>query len=1134
MSVIVDFLVGIVLNFLGFMLTMFSGVIYSVIGLNANTQIVSADSDKLGGTMMYNFLTAFPMMETIHNIFLLLAQLIVLFLLINGMVKSLFGPLAKTAENPVVLATRSAGAAFLVQFSPLISSIFLYLGTILFVEFQKVTSTKQIGERIAELTQNVDAQKMAGSIAIDAVAMWSGIGPIVLGILLVFLLIFLTTNYLKLVLEIVERYVMMCFLAILGPLFVSTLASASTTQYFFSWIRIMFSQSILLGFSSLWLNAINNALTDETYVSTLKIGWVGVILIITGFVITGHKIDRHMQTMGFTVAQSGDFGMGLFQAYHATSKMIGAASKMGVIPNNAVNKATGNQVNQASNSPMARAVAPDGSTSTNNPLGASAAQKMADAIDSGETFAATGQGAANVLEQAGFGVPNNADNLIAENAENVQGVEGGAMHISNGEGGVGLAVHSSDAKSADAAGIETDKEATLIAGTGSVTEAASGLYSGGDTDDIMNSVSKEDLETPVTDLGGGGSEISTNDIMPTSEDGSSTLLSPSQATPEDVRQSLSEMTFNPGDSLMITDPETGQISEFPLAPGDLTEDGHLKMTQAYEDSNLNSTTYKSNAPFEDKTHFVSDGRNHAFEDIAGNEISVGRAVDGDMFLDKDGEYHKFSGGTFTTKDGNVLAEKYNEDGQKENYWVPMDGSSSFSRNDDGSYSVESRSTYQAIGTRDEVDFNLDYNQTRVPLEQLSDTQSITKDTIVEAKDSQGYTRQYSMDSPSVILRDDDDKTNRRQEGYDMLHGELYREQKSMQLTDINNLDDRDMKDVNTEGYRHTVYAPDSSTDVFAIETPGHLNSNRMFGGKKEYGLEHQGSKFAFSEKSYNKDGSLKIEDGNVSLYNTITKQHEDFRYDDIKNTPVGVLTSSVNGINTNIYGQKNVADTAYVYNKGASGQLVHTSTGDYLRNEAQIVNTKQLSDYQISRLTAGNNNFGRGSEKIVVAAAPSLFAGNVHRVTSEYSPTFARTQSFSDTQAALRSIKFPRDMAYKFQDYRNVKETDSVSFDRSSSVGVISKGEKQYGFITKDNYQRVMGKPELAAKFQSIYPPSEDRMIQAKTYNDKPIYVFELSSRHHPNRKQAEKFMEHFSDSKINSLMNDLAKANKTKGNVRF
>lgn len=353
MSVILDYLIGIILSVVGMLLQWITGIAYHIVGLKADEEAAKSvmaltgedvKTKLLGTELMTNFYKSFPVLAEVFRTFALVAQLIVVALVINGMVKSLFGPISRTAENPIILATRAAFASFLIKYSAVLSGAYLYIGSILFIEFQSVVPSTEVAESIHKLSKADTVGNILGDATVATGAAAAGLGGILLigmGILLLFLMVSLLTSYFKLVLEIIERYITMCFLAVVSPLFVACLASASSTKFFFSWAKMMLSQAILLGFSSLWLNAINYTMVhslDGANSSMVRtVGGLGVILFITAFIVLGSKLDQHMRTLGFTVAQGGDFGASVFGAYAITKSL----TRSGI---NAVSKGTASRI----------------------------------------------------------------------------------------------------------------------------------------------------------------------------------------------------------------------------------------------------------------------------------------------------------------------------------------------------------------------------------------------------------------------------------------------------------------------------------------------------------------------------------------------------------------------------------------------------------------------------------------------------------------------------------------------------------------------------------------------------------------------------------------------------------------------
>lgn len=644
MSVILDYIVGLLLYFLSFVTSFISGAAYKIVGLEQGSELANAVVDMseadLGGTvlgnqLMSNFFSSFPVFTSIFDVFLLLAHLIVISLVVIGMVKALFGPFAKTGENPIVLATRGAFASFLIKYSAIIAGIFLHIGSLLFIEFQSVVPAEEVLEALNSVSKLDTGADIIGGLALGAGASLmpgSGFYALAIGLLVIVLLVGLISNYVKLVLEIIERYITMCFLAIVSPLFIGCLASASTTRYFFGWTKMMFSQAVLLGFSSLWLNVINYTLAHSMQGGTESmirtIGWMGLILLITAFTIMGTKIDRHMATLGFSVAQGGDFGNSVFAAYAATKALTRSGTQ-------AVSKATSSKIR--ANSGLGGHSGPLGNiTNRDVKKGGGAAAVMKENLNAGAPGANKGGGVNFDLDKNGSSVFHTADeaghtNGVAVLSQNAEGVE-----VGKDKDGNPIYMESSEGKT---------------------TEMLTGSAETGDGKDILDDM------TDNADF----IEDDTNHVGFTNDDGDDLsgiiggdFEEQTQMTGDELRDYINDgdMNLQSGDSLVAlsaVEDDNGDhtvLGSYTLGNDSFDDQGNLKTF----DYNSETGEYSLN----------EDGQGSYFMDSEGNYKSFDEVAEGGLVAVSSGDHNW--GDNFNLDDADSYVE-----GDREAYVSTLTG-----------------------------------------------------------------------------------------------------------------------------------------------------------------------------------------------------------------------------------------------------------------------------------------------------------------------------------------------------------------------------------------------------------------------------------------------------------------------------
>jgi hypothetical protein len=138
-------------------------------------------------------------------------------------------------------------------------------------------------------------------------------------ILQLILLISLGWNYFKLLLEVVERYVVVGVLCYTSPLAYAMGGSKTTNQVFKSWCRMIGSQLLLLILNVWFLRAFNSSV--GVFISnggTLTSGQGNIFLWMfcaLAFLKTAQKFDNYLASMGLSVAQTGSsMGMEMLMA----------------------------------------------------------------------------------------------------------------------------------------------------------------------------------------------------------------------------------------------------------------------------------------------------------------------------------------------------------------------------------------------------------------------------------------------------------------------------------------------------------------------------------------------------------------------------------------------------------------------------------------------------------------------------------------------------------------------------------------------------------------------------------------------------------------------------------------------------
>ena len=231
-----------------------------------------------------------------------------LFLITVWQLFRVFGGPVTEAENPWLLLVRSAIFAILIGYAKPIFLLALDIAR-------------------APYTALMDATMDPGSFTFAGVeqVLQNGLSTLVSTItvigplLTIILMISLGWNYFKMLLECVERYVVVGVLCYTSPLAFSMGGSKTTNNVFKDWTRMVGSQLLLLVLNVWFLRAFNS--TVGQFIGNggaLSSGQGSIFLwmfVALAFLKTAQKFDSYLAAMGLNVAQTGSsMGMELLMA----------------------------------------------------------------------------------------------------------------------------------------------------------------------------------------------------------------------------------------------------------------------------------------------------------------------------------------------------------------------------------------------------------------------------------------------------------------------------------------------------------------------------------------------------------------------------------------------------------------------------------------------------------------------------------------------------------------------------------------------------------------------------------------------------------------------------------------------------
>jgi hypothetical protein len=237
----------------------------------------------------------------------------VLFLVTVWQLFRIFGGPITEAENPLTLIARSSLFALLIGYAKPIFSIVLDIATAPYTALMEISMT---GDDFT--FAGVEQALSNGLTTIISVVSVVGL------LLLVILEIALGWNYFKLLLETVERYIVVGVLCYTSPLAYAMGASKTTSNVFRSWCRMVGSQLLLLVMNVWFLRAFNSSMGQ--YIGNggaLSTGQGSIFLWMfcaLAFLKTAQKFDSYLASIGLNVAQTGSsMGMELLMAARVIS-----------------------------------------------------------------------------------------------------------------------------------------------------------------------------------------------------------------------------------------------------------------------------------------------------------------------------------------------------------------------------------------------------------------------------------------------------------------------------------------------------------------------------------------------------------------------------------------------------------------------------------------------------------------------------------------------------------------------------------------------------------------------------------------------------------------------------------------------
>lgn len=248
------------------------------------------------GCDMETFLMYFPAAETFYSIIVALAIGLLLLNLVFQLFRNFGVSSSGEAENPVSLTIRTCIFLFLAFFAKDILDIILDIGGTPYAWLMTEDLPPLDFADFNSVLLTVLGASLSGSIALIALI----------------LLIILAWNYIRLLFEAAERYVLLGVLVYTAPLAFSMGGSQNTMNIFRSWCRMLGGQ-ILMILMNVWCLRIFTSMFAGFIANPLSLengNFLIWFLCAVAFLKVSQKIDSFVQMLGINVGRTGSSMLG--------------------------------------------------------------------------------------------------------------------------------------------------------------------------------------------------------------------------------------------------------------------------------------------------------------------------------------------------------------------------------------------------------------------------------------------------------------------------------------------------------------------------------------------------------------------------------------------------------------------------------------------------------------------------------------------------------------------------------------------------------------------------------------------------------------------------------------------------------
>ena len=240
----------------------------------------------------------------------ILAMVFVFFFFLTAIIRSMTSADGR-GGNPTGIVITTFVAGVMVYEGPVLVNTTMKLFNVFYQKCVQVlagteTSFSTMGTAIVDAVENSPSTLAASEPYTAAVAST---------ILSFFLILLVSIQFIKYIIEMVQRYVVLGTLVFTSPLAFSLIASPSTRPSFFSWIKMLLSQFLLMLFNVVFLSAfygVSETFLNGSYSSVSAFRSTGnltkvalICLLMYAILFVGCKVDSYLKTVGLSTAETG-------------------------------------------------------------------------------------------------------------------------------------------------------------------------------------------------------------------------------------------------------------------------------------------------------------------------------------------------------------------------------------------------------------------------------------------------------------------------------------------------------------------------------------------------------------------------------------------------------------------------------------------------------------------------------------------------------------------------------------------------------------------------------------------------------------------------------------------------------------